>query len=420
MSKKTNPKVVKPYWFQERTLDSLARYIVMLGGTGGGKTWWGPVWLAAKIEADRQAGVKDAKYLALGPTTEMARDQMLPYLKGHYTGTALQGEWEAQAKIYNLPTGGKIYFRSAEKPERIEGHHLNAAWVDEPGQMKGLIWPILQGRTDYNQAQVLFTGYPWAMNWYYHDIFKAWEAGDPDYDVIQFRSIDNPKYPKAAYDRAKRTLPGWMFDMRYDGKFRKPAGLVYPEFGEWMFVEPFEIPDDWPVYIGLDPSVFFGALFVAWNDGTYYAYSDYYNEILTPAREHAKALLAKVRGNVQAWIYDPARLTDVNELAQYGVGPLAPGSNPVLAGIGTVTEFIKSGRFKVLRGQAPALVDQMEKYSFPVDSVTGTIATENPIKKDDHVPDCARYLLHSLEGAREQKPQTAIVTYDDPVSISRF
>ena len=32
-----NQKIVDPYWFQERTLDSPARYIVMLGGTGGGK-----------------------------------------------------------------------------------------------------------------------------------------------------------------------------------------------------------------------------------------------------------------------------------------------------------------------------------------------------------------------------------------------
>jgi hypothetical protein len=416
----SKPKVFKPHWFQERTLDSTARYIVMLGGTGGGKTWWGPIWLADRIERDRKAGIKDARYLALGPTSEMARDNLLPYLTSHYKGTALQGEWQAEKRIYELQTGSKIYFRSADKPERIEGHHLRAAWVDEPGQMKGLIWPILQARTDYHEAPILFTGYPWAMNWYYHEIFKRWEAGDKDYDVIQFRSIDNPKYPRAAYERAKATLPGWMFAMRYDGKFRKPAGLVYPEFGEWMFIEPFDIPDDWPVYIGLDPSVFFGALFLAWNDGVYYAYTDYYSEILTPAKAHAEVLLSKVRGAVQHWIYDPARLTDVNELAQYGIGPLAPGSNPVLAGIGTVTEIVKSGRLKVMRGQCPALVDQMEKYSFPVDPVTGDLAKENPVKKDDHLPDCLRYILHSLEGAKEETKQEAIVVYEDPVIISQF
>jgi len=409
-------KDVDPYWFQERTLDSKARYIVMIGGTGSGKSWFAPVWLADIISKDHQQKVKDARYLALGPTAEMARDQMLPYLKSHYEGTELQGEWQAQARIYELRTGGRIYFRSADKPERIEGHHFRAAWIDEPGQMKGLIWPIIQGRTGYYKAPVLFTGYPWAMNWYYHEIFKRWETGDLDYEVIQFKSIDNPDYPKDEYERAKLTLPGWMFDMRYDGKFRKPAGLVYPEFGEHLFVDPFDVPDDWPVYIGLDPSVFFGGLFLAWNDGTYYAYSDYYTEILTSAKEHAEQLKARVRGAVQAWIYDPARLTDVNELAQYGVIPLIRANNAVLAGIVTVTGIIKTGRLKIMRGRCPALVDQMERYSFPVDPVTGDVSIENPIKKDDHLPDCLRYLCHTLEGAPQQESE--IVEYYDPCIIS--
>ena len=147
-------KIVSPYWFQDRTLDSKARYIVMIGGTGGGKSWWAPVWLASIINEDNEQGVVDGRYLALGPTAEMSRDQMLPYLIEHYKGTSLEGEWQAQARIYQLPTGGRIYFRSAEKPERIEGHHFRAAWIDEPGQMKGLVWPIIQGRTGYYKAQI--------------------------------------------------------------------------------------------------------------------------------------------------------------------------------------------------------------------------------------------------------------------------
>jgi hypothetical protein len=412
-------RVVTPYWFQERTLDSPARFIVMLGGTGGGKTWWGPIWLANLISKDYEAGQgKGARYLVIGPTSDMTRDQMVTSLEEHYQGTWLEGHHEKQANIYHLPTGGKIYFRSADKPERIEGHHVRGAWLDEPSQMKALIWPIVQSRTGYYQAPVLFTGYPTSMNWYYHEIFKRWEGGDLDYEVIQFRSIDNPAYPREEYERARATLPGWMFDMRYDGKFRKPFGLVYPEFGEHLFCEPFDIPDDWPTYAGLDPSVFFGGLFLAWHDGVYYAYADYYTEILTPAREHASELLVRVRGAMQGWIYDPARLTDVNELAQHGVGPLFKANNAVIPGIVTTTGAIKSGRLKVMRGRCMSFVDQMEKYSFPTDPASGEVAKENPIKKDDHLPDCLRYILHTLEGVPEKTEQTWV--YEDPVAISPF
>ena len=209
-----NGKTVKPYWFQEATLDSKARYIVMLGGTGGGKTWWGPVWLASKIEHDLEDGIEGGRYLAVGPTTEMVRDTMVPQLEEHYKGTRMEGTYWRQSKVYESPAGWKIYFRSADKPERIEGHHVRAAWVDEPGQMKALIWPVIQARTAFYKAPVLFTGYPWSMNWYYHDVFKVWEQGDSTYEVIQFKSVDNPDYPQEEYDKAKETLPAWMCDMR--------------------------------------------------------------------------------------------------------------------------------------------------------------------------------------------------------------
>jgi len=60
----------------------------------------------------------------------------------------------------------------------------------------------------------------------------------------------------------------------------------------------------------------------------------------------------------------------------------------------------------------------MEKYSFPTDSMTGDVAKENPIKKDDHLPDCLRYILHTLEGAKLGAQET--VEYYDPVIISPY
>jgi len=126
-------KQITPYWFQERTLDSTARFIAMCGGTGGGKTWWGPIWLANLIAKHVAEGKGEgAQYLVLAPTADMARDILVPTLLEHYKGTNLEGIYWRQSSIYDLPTGGKIYFRSADKPERIEGHHFLGVWADEP------------------------------------------------------------------------------------------------------------------------------------------------------------------------------------------------------------------------------------------------------------------------------------------------
>jgi len=414
-------KEVRALWFQTATLDAVdagVRYIAMMGGTGGGKTWWGPSWLAYLIARDYAAGNgKGARYIALGRTYRMSTDILVPELMDRFQGTTLEGHYHAAKETYELPTGGTIYFRSADKPYRIEGHHTRGMWADEPSEMPALIWTIIQARTGFHQAPVLFTGYPTNMGWYNQSIFKPWEAGDPDYCVIQFESTDNPMYPRAEMERARATMPAWMFEMRYRGQFARPSGMVYPKFGTHLFVEPFDIPEDWPTFVGIDPAVFYGALMVAWHDGIYYAYNEYYVRQVRSAPAHAKDMLSKVEGINQGWIYDPARLTDIVNLIPEGCGPFFQADNAVNAGITTTTRVI-AGELKVMRGRCPTFCDQMGKYRYPVDEATGEIIGEKPIKKDDDLPDCIRYILHTLEGAPLAERSTLV--YDDRQEISTY
>jgi hypothetical protein len=98
---------------------------------------------------------------------------------------------------------------------------------------------------------------------------------------------------------------------------------------------------------------------------------------------------------------------------------MVPAVNPVLTGIATLTGLINDGRLKVMRGRCPNFVDQMERYSFPTDAMTGSVSRENPIKKDDHLPDCARYLVQTLEGARGELHQEVLI-YEDDTVISKY
>jgi hypothetical protein len=401
-----------------RALRSDKRYTVLLGGTGSGKTFLSPYWHARNIQRDIDAGVSsDASYMAIGPTADMVRDMIVPVFVKAFGGTVYEGEFSIQAAIYRLPTGGKIYFRSADEPLRIEGHHLRGCSVDEPSQMKAAIWPVIQARTALYNAPTLLTGYPTNMGWYYGEVFKRWEAGDKDFDVIQFSSLENPKYPRAEFEKARQRMPAWMFEMRYLGQFRKPFGLVYPTFGSGCVCEPFDVPVTWPTYCAIDPGIFFGALWAAWQNGIYYLFGERYTEEIAPASVHAADIASMAQGIPQGYIYDPARAQDAAELEACGLGPMVAAANPVLAGIATLTGAINAGRFKVMRGRCPNFMDQMERYSFPTDANTGTVNRENPIKKDDHLPDCARYLLQTLEGARDQRQ---VIVYEDDTVISRY
>jgi hypothetical protein len=69
-------------------------------------------------------------------------------------------------------------------------------------------------------------------------------------------------------------------------------------------------------------------------------------------------------------------------------------------------------------GRCPTFCDQMGKYRYPVDEATGEIIGEKPIKKDDDLPDCIRYILHTLEGAPLAERSTLV--YDDRQEISTY
>ena len=416
-------KVIDPYWFQSKTLDAIdegIRYTVMLCGTGAGKTWWIPAWLFYLISRDSAAdNGKGARYLAIGCTSDMVNDMILPEVIERFKGTEnFEGHYHISGRRYELPSGGNIYFRSAEKPYRIEGQHVRGAVLDEPSEMKSLIWPIVMRRTALYRAPVLFTGYPTNMGWYYENLYVPWKAGAKDITVIEAPSTANPDYPKEEFESAKRTLPTWLFEMAYLGKFRKPFGLVYPDFDDSCYVEPFDIPEDWPTYAIVDPGVHYGALFMAWNQGVYYVYNEYYEEQVKSAPEYAEAMLAKVEGVNQGWLYDPARLTDAVNLAAAGCGPFYKAMNPVRPGIVTLTGLIKTGRFKVMRGRTPAFNDMMAKYRWPTDPVTGKVVdgVENPIKKYDHLPDCARYAAFTLESAPLEERGTMEVDLGEEIS----
>jgi hypothetical protein len=87
-------------------------------------------------------------------------------------------------------------------------------------------------------------------------LWDPWEAAHrshPNIEVVNFRSIDNPAFPREEYERARQTMPLWRFLMLYEGLFTRPAGLIYSCFDRTRHVCPrFDIPPEWERVVGLD------------------------------------------------------------------------------------------------------------------------------------------------------------------------
>ena len=249
---------------QWRAWNSTARFPVILAGTQGGKTSFGPLWLYREIKS---RGPGD--YIVVTPTFPLLELKALPEFKrlfeewlalGRYTSSPIRRfafSPNGQQRTFNN-TGQdcetNMFFGYATDAESLESATVKAAWLDEAGQKKFKLssWEAILRRLALAQGRALLTTTIYNLGWLKQQLWDK-RKGNPDIDIISFPSIENPMFPMAEFERARRDLPRWKFDMFYRAIFTRPAGLIYDCFDEDMDKVPrFAIPGDWPRYLGLD------------------------------------------------------------------------------------------------------------------------------------------------------------------------
>lgn len=238
--------------------------MAVLAGTQGGKTSYGPIWLWREIQA---SGPGD--YLVVTPTFKLLELKALPEFRrwfehllrlGTYTASPVRrfvvsksGEQRLFGAEQSKPT--TIYFGYAADPESLESATCRGAWLDEAGQKKFKLgsWEAILRRLSLAQGRVLITTTLYDLGWLKQQLWDKWRAGNADIEIVRFESIANPAFPREEFERARRDLPAWKFDLFYRAIFTRPAGLIYDSFDEQRHKIPrFAIPDHWPRYLGLD------------------------------------------------------------------------------------------------------------------------------------------------------------------------
>ena len=297
---------------QRRAMESTARFLAVIAGFQGGKTCFGPWWLYNEIQRTRVAG-EDNDYLAASATYDLLKLKMLPELVRVFCVELAIGEYLAGDGVIRLKADHqtRIIMRSGNVPQALESATARAAWCDEWGQDTVPIesWDALQRRLAVHQGRCLITTTPYNLGWLKSQLYDRWKGGDPNYEVVQFRSCDNPAFPDHEYQRLKDTLPAWKFAMFCNGEFTRPAGLIYGDYidsyrehGGHM-VKAFSIPQTWLRYVGVD----FGAVntalvWLAEDPATHdlYAYRERHGGVLT-GPEHAREAL-EYKEPVRLWL----------------------------------------------------------------------------------------------------------------------
>lgn len=289
---------------QWRAWQSLARFVVVLAGTQGGKTSFGPHWLYREIQ---RKGAGD--YMVVTPTFQLLELKALPEFRKLFESILSLGRFIASpvrkfvfSEAGEIRTFGSkqktptvVYFGYAADPESLESATVKAAWLDEAGQKKFKLgsWEAVLRRLSLAIGRVLVTTTPYDLGWLKQKLWDRWKAGDKDVEVARFDSTENPSFPPEEFERARRDLPAWKFDLFYRAIFTRPAGLIYDSFNEEVCKIPrFALPDSWPRHLGLDfGGVNTAGLFYAEEPGTprLFLYREYKAGGRT-AKEHAEAL----------------------------------------------------------------------------------------------------------------------------------
>lgn len=384
-------KQIRLHRYQSMALQLQNRFVALIAGTGGGKTYAGPMWLYREIDKHP----KD-NFWVVAPTYRMLSRATVPTLVEIFRGTTYQGELLLSQGQYRLPTGGMIWLGSADRPEGLEGGQARAAWLDEAGQMKRHVWIVMQARLGMLQGRVFITTTPYAVNWLYSDFYKLWVDGDPDYGVVQFPSTENPYYPVAEFERAQRSMSPELFEMRYCGQFRKMEGLIYPGWNADNICDPFDIPEDWRRLGGVDhgynnPNVILKAAMSP--DDVIYIYEEHYerNRLLS---HHAENMKDGLR-----YVADPSGKREIVEYRYKGIDVI-PGNNDVGLGINAMNERINTNRLKAFKGCCPNFCEEIEMYAWEEPTERSQERRDKPMKVDDHAMDAGRYMVMEFDRSR--------------------
>ena len=399
---------------QAKAWQSDKRFVFVLAGTQSGKTSFLP-WLLNKWINETATPDGNNDYIATTANYDLFKLKFLPEMRSVFEHILKIGRYWSSERLIELkdpakgfwakraddPMYGRIILRSAASPGGLESATAKAAILDEAGQDEYTLetWEAILRRLSLFQGRVCAATTLYNLGWIKSEIYDAWANGDPDIDVIQFASVQNPAFPKAEFERARSKMQDWRFSMFYLGQFSKPAGLVYSAFEDWMLVDDFAIPDDWQRIIGVD----FGGANTArlWLAQDPYSEKWYcYKESLEgdkSSQEYVQDTLDNTQGSFIAVGGASSETQFRMDWSAAGLEVLEPPIKEVESGIDRVTQLMKQDRFRVFRSLS-GFRDELGSYRRKLDE-RGEPTEEILNKRIYHRLDALRYAASYINDA---------------------
>lgn len=427
-----------PHPGQKQFHMSMARNRVMCAGARFGKSIAAGYECAANIIIPKQRwwivaeeydlAEKEFRYIyqaLLEHPDDAKRQQIKDMVESTATNSKIGQMW------IKFKHGSFVIAKTAGRPTGLLGEELDGIIMAEGSQIpKWIMDRYIRQRLSSRVGQLLVPTTPCGYDDFLYPLFLSGQMKDYHYDgenyvesaeSWEFKSIDNPYYPREDYDLAKRMLQNGSlseadFGEQYEGRFTSNTGLVYKNFNHQVHVIdpiPEEEMKEWPCFrtvdVGMDaPTV---CLVARVDSVGAIVITDEYYESGADVAEHSKNIIEMTGDrDVRYTMIDPAasQRTAANSrsaLMQYiehGI-PCIPADNSVDAGIMRVSDYLKYDRDDdnkitmppklFITRDCPNLIEEFGKYVW-ARRKDGT-KTNKPVKRNDHGLDSLRYLCMS-------------------------
>ncbi len=388
------------HWGQALAWESEARFTWIFAGTQAGKTCFEPHWLWREMQA---RGPGD--YLAVTANYDLLALKFEPVLVDLFCAKLKWGVHSPSKRaILGVDGKSRIIMRSANAFGGLESATALAALFDEFGHKDFPLeaWEATLRRLSLAQGRILGGSTVYNLGWSKQQLHDPAVGGDPDHRRINFESVMNPAFPRAEWERARRTLPAWKFDQMYRGLYTRPAGLIYGDYQDSYreqgghLVRAFSIPPEWPRRVGVDFGPVHGAQVWLARDpeaDCWYAYREYLGGALTEPQRARAAL--EYKEPVERWL-GGARSEGAQRQDWWTAG--VPVGEPAIAdvesGIDRVTGLFRERRlfvFDTLTG----LRSELGTYSRELDGA-GEPLERIADKEQFHRLDALRYVASSI------------------------
>ncbi|WP_159445338.1 terminase large subunit [Nitratiruptor tergarcus] len=377
--------------YQVRFLQAKQKITALIGGTGCGKTFLLPIAIFYKALEHFGSSGTPMEIIVLAPTHKMLLRNPLKYIRQRFDELGIPYTLNKSEMTITF-SYGVIYLISAESYESMQGIHASLIVMDEAGLMAKPVFDTALQRLAFHSGQLLILSTPYGSNhWLKSEVYDAWLEGDSNIFVVNPQSSDNPFYPLSEIERARTMLPKWKYEMFFEAKFTKPAGLIFEEV---TYIPRFQLPPNCIYFRGLDfgfnnPNAVVQLALDPNNNDTVYVVGEWKKSQTNI--DDLEAVLKKGYGTIYA---DPAGKDALETLKRRGL-PMSVAKKDVLAGISMLDAMFRSKKLLVF-DDLYQLQDELSTYTWQVDR--NEQLTDKPAKNNDHLIDALRYAVFTYEG----------------------